>query len=108
MLLYLSQEVGFADVEAVAAYHGADVVAGAAAADVAEFVVLRGVGGGGGDEGLRFAFAEPALGGCGGHGLREGDFLGKFGKFADFFAEICILGLDLLGECGIMKVLTAT
>ena len=52
-------------------------LAGAAAADVAEFVVLRGVGGGDGDEGLRFAFAEPALGGSGGHGLREGIFLGN-------------------------------
>ena len=71
MLLYLAQEVGFVDVEAVAAYHGAQVSAGAAAADVAEFVVLRGVGGGGGDEGLRFAFAEPALRGCGGHGSDE-------------------------------------
>ena len=65
VLLYLAQEVGFVDVEAVAAYHGAEVLAGAAAADVAEFVVLWSVGGGGGDEGLRFAFAEPALGGEG-------------------------------------------
>ena len=100
MLLYLAQEVGFVDVEAVAAYHGAEVRSGAAAADVAEFVVLRGVGGGGGDEGLRFAFAEPALRWCGGHGLREGDFLGKFGKFEDFFWEKCDFGLDGVSGVG--------
>ena len=29
--------------------------------------------------------------------MREGDF---FGKFADFFAEICILGLDFVGVVG--------
>ena len=91
MLLYLAH----VDVDAVAAYHGAEVRAGAAAADVAEFVVLRGVWGGGGDEGLRFAFAEPALRGCCGHGLREGDFLGKFGKFEDFFGKNVILGLTV-------------
>ena len=97
MLLYLSQEVGFVDVEAVAAYHGADVSAGAAAADVAEFVVLRGVGGGDGDEGLRFAFAEPALGVGGGHGLREGDFLGKFGEKLIVWGNLGFFLLDAVG-----------
>ncbi len=104
MLLYLSQEVGFADVEAVAAYHGADVLAGAAAADVAEFVVLRGVGGGGGDEGLRFAFAEPALRGCGGHGLREGDFFGKFGENLIVWGNLGFFCLTRWGWWGRIRI----